>query len=307
MQNPSVSFPHIDQTSALATVGDWVRFCASQMEHQGCFYGHGFASPWQEASFLVLRSLKLDWDVPETVFTAKVLSVEVDALYQTIQSRCVDKVPTAYLLEEAWYMGEPFKVTPSVLIPRSPIAELITARFEPWLSKEPSALLDLCTGSGCIGIAMARAFPHARIDISDLSHEALSVATQNITDKELEYQIQVYQGDLFSGIEDQRYDLIVSNPPYVDQDDIDDMPEEFHHEPRMGLAAGIDGLDLVHKIMAQAPEFLTDDGWLICEVGNSAVSLMEAYPDLQIQWPEFERGGHGVFIVSASELKKIPK
>jgi ribosomal protein L3 glutamine methyltransferase len=305
MQSPSISFPHIDQTGALKTIGDWVRFCASQMEHQGCFYGHGFLTPWDEARFLVLRTMKLDWDVPESALIATVLNVEVDALYQAIQSRCVTKIPTAYLLEEAWFMGEPFKVTPQVLIPRSPIAELVAARFAPWLMHEPAQILDLCTGSGCLGIAMARVFPTTAIDVSDLSHEALSIATENISDKELGLQIQVYQGDLFAGLDEKKYDLIVSNPPYVDQDDIDEMPEEFHHEPRMGLAAGKDGLDLVHKMMLQAASFLTDDGWLVCEVGNSAVAMMDAYPQLEMIWPEFEHGGHGVFIVSAVELKKL--
>ncbi|MBU2862806.1 50S ribosomal protein L3 N(5)-glutamine methyltransferase [Reinekea forsetii] len=306
MQSASISFPHIDQTTPLKTVGDWIRFCASQMELQGCFYGHGFATPWDEARFLVLRSLNLDWDIPDSVLPSHLLGSEIDSLYQAIQSRCIEKIPTAYLLEEAWFMGEPYKVTPNVLIPRSPIAELIGAGFEPWITEEPGRALDLCTGSGCIGIAMARVFPNTPIDISDLSQEALSIATENIADKELGMQVQVYQGDLFSGIEPtNQYDLIVSNPPYVDQEDIDDMPEEFHHEPRLGLAAGFDGLDLVHKMMQQAPSYLSENGWLVCEVGNSAAAMAEAYPQVELIWPEFEQGGHGVFIVSARELSKL--
>ena len=298
------AFPSFEELKPLSTITDWIRFTASQMERAGCFYGHGFTDPLNEAQFLVLRALQLDWDTAAIFFNAIILADEKKALYALIQQRCVAKIPTAYLLEEAWFFNEPFKVTKSVLIPRSPIAELIEARFEPWLADEPRNILDMCTGSGCIGIAMARIFPNCHVDISDLSADAINIAVENITAKDLGYQIDVYQGDLFASLPEVKYDLIVSNPPYVDEEDISDMPAEFAHEPRMGLAAGDDGLDIVRHILSDAPHYLTEEGWLICEVGNSAVTLMDAFPDVSFQWPEFSLGGHGVFVISAAELKK---
>jgi len=297
-------FPDYELLEPLQTITDWIRFAASQMERSGCFYGHGFTDPLNEAQFLVLRALQLDWDTPGLFFQAIVLSNEKRVLFEIIKQRCVEKIPSAYLLEEAWFFNEPFKVNSSVLIPRSPIAELIEARFEPWLGVEPQHMLDLCTGSGCIGIAMARAFPDCHIDISDLSSDAVEIAIENVNSKDLGFQIDVYQGDLFESLPDTRYDLIVSNPPYVDEEDINDMPEEFLHEPRLGLAAGDDGLDIVRQILISAPRYLTDEGWLVCEVGNSAVTLMDAFPNVTFHWPEFSLGGHGVFVISAEELKK---
>lgn len=299
---PANSFPDLTDLSGLETINDWIRLSASQMEQHDCFYGHGFADPYSEARFLVLRSLSLDWDVPDSCLQARLLESEKAQLHQKLRSRCVGKTPTAYLLEEAWYFNEPFFVTPDVLIPRSPVAELIEAGFEPWLQEAPQQALDLCTGSGCIGIALARAFPEAHIDVSDLSDQAVMIASENISQKDLGYQVAVYQGDLFDGLPDTRYDLIVSNPPYVDSEDIDDMPAEFSHEPRMGLAAGDDGLDIVRRILWQAPDFLSDNGLLVCEVGNSAVALMNAFPDVPFEWPQFSQGGHGVFILSAPSL-----
>lgn len=304
ISTPISEFPDFKQTAVFTTVGDWIRFAASQMERQGCFYGHGFMTPWQEGQFLVLRALHLDWDTPEIAFSAKVLPSEQQAVYDLIKSRCMDKIPTAYLLQEAWFCGEPFRVTPDVLIPRSPIGELISERFEPWLTEPPVQMLDMCTGSGCIGIAMAHAFPETQVDVSDISEEALNIAVENISSKDLGYQVEAYLSDLFESLPAKKYDLIVTNPPYVDAEDISDMPEEFGHEPRLGLAAGDDGLDLVRKILLDAPEYLTDSGWLIGEVGNSAVALMDAYPQVQFQWPEFAAGGHGVFVISAEELLK---
>lgn len=298
------SFPSRQEVATLSTVADWVRFCASQMERSGCFYGHGFSDPLSESRFLVLRGLSLDWDCPDAYLSATLLQSEKDSLFNLIEQRCVEKVPTAYLLEEAWFFNEPFRVTNQVLIPRSPIAELIEARFEPWLQAEPSNLLDLCTGSGCIGIAMARAFPEAHVDVSDLSSTAVELAIENVSAKDLGYQVDVYQGDLFEALSGLQYDLVVTNPPYVDAEDIDDMPAEFLHEPRMGLAAGDDGLDIVRRILLDAPNYLTEQGWLVCEVGNSAVALMDAFPTVAFEWPEFESGGHGVFIISKADLVK---
>lgn len=302
----AVNFSSADDQSEcvqhFSRLGDWVRFAASAMDAHQVFFGHGFESAWDESVFLCLRALDLDWDAPAEVLSATLLPRERRMLWSLIARRCLERMPTAYLLEEAWFCGEPFRVTPDVLIPRSPIAELIEARFAPWLQK-PGNILDLCTGSGCIGIAMARAFPDASVDLTDLSGAAVSIAVDNVDQKDLGYQVRVFQGDLFAALEDGTYDLIVANPPYVDEDDLDTMPAEFHHEPRLGLAAGPDGLELVHRILREAADYLSDDGWLVCEVGNSYGALMTAYPDMNLVWPEFDRGGHGVFLVSASELR----
>jgi len=303
----SQNFPKYSELANLISVGDWVRFCASQMERSGCFYGHGFDYPWSEAQFLVLRALQLDWDVSERALDGALIESERSHLYSLIEQRCVAKIPSAYLLEEAWFFNEPFRVNANVLVPRSPIAELIETEFAPWVVEAPQNLLDLCTGSGCIGIAMARMFPQAHVDVSDLSNEAITIAIENISAKELGYQVDAFQGDLFDGLPETQYDVIVSNPPYVDAEDIDDMPEEFSHEPKMGLAAGDDGLSIVRKILQQASDYLTDNGWLICEVGNSAVTLMNTFPSVPFQWPEFAQGGHGVFVISCADLKNHQK
>lgn len=305
--SPTPDFNPDQQTECMGelhTLGDWIRFAATQMGQHQVFFGHGFESAWDEAVFLCLRALHLDWDAPPQVMTGRLLKRECAMLWNLIQRRCVERIPTAYLLEESWYFGEAFKVTPDVLIPRSPIAELIEARFEPWLTREPEMILDLCTGSGCIGIASARVFPDAQVHLSDLSEAAVRLAIDNVDTKDLGWQVSVFQGDLFDALEGQRYDLIVSNPPYVDAEDLESMPEEFHHEPRLGLAAGDDGLDIVRRILKEAPDHLTEEGVLVCEVGNSAAALMEAYPDLPLEWPEFANGGHGVFIVTAHDLRE---
>ncbi|WP_108124852.1 50S ribosomal protein L3 N(5)-glutamine methyltransferase [Saccharospirillum mangrovi] len=304
---PLLSFDDADlQQQSLqdfCQLGDWVRFGASQMGRYDVFHGHGFESAWDESLFLCARALQLDWDIPAAALSARLLTAERQRLWSLLQQRCVQRVPTAYLLEEAWFCGEPFKVTPDVLIPRSPIAELIESGFEPWLEQVPHRILDLCTGSGCIGIAAARMFPQAQVDLSDLSEAAVAIAVENVDAKDLGWQIDVYQGDLFDSLGDARYDLILSNPPYVDAEDIDSMPAEFHHEPRLGLAAGDDGLDLVHRILKESVDHLTDDGLLVCEVGNSAGALMDAYPELPFEWPEFSQGGLGVLILRASDLR----
>lgn len=298
----SNTFPTFDSLVHLTTLTDWVRFGASEMSRNGCFYGHGFDEAWSEARYLVLRSVHLDWHVPDVALAGSVTEKERHYLYEQLTRRCVEKIPTAYLVREAWFCGEPYYVTDSVLVPRSPIAELVEQRYAPWLSQPPTRILDLCTGSGCIGIASAMTFPEAKVDLSDLSSEAVRIAVENVSRKDLGYQINVFEGDLFESLGEFKYDLIVTNPPYVDAEDIESMPDEFHQEPLLGLAAGDDGLDIVHRILAQAPSYLTEHGWLICEVGNSANAITDAYPGLEFVWPEFEQGGHGIFVVSAKQL-----
>jgi ribosomal protein L3 glutamine methyltransferase len=197
-----------------------------------------------------------------------------------------------------------FIVDERVLIPRSPIGELIEKRFEPWLAADPARILDLCTGSGCIGISCADVFPNAEVVLADLSFEALEVANQNIERHGLEERVYSVQGDGFAGLPNQRFDLIVSNPPYVDAEDFADMPEEFHHEPELGLACGDDGLDLVRRMLAEAADHLNDKGLLIVEVGNSQVHVQDLYPEVDFAWLEFARGGHGVFMLTAEQCRQ---
>ncbi len=187
-------------------------------------------------------------------------------------------------------------------MPRSPIGELIQAQFEPWLIEEPVRIMDLCTGSGCIAIACAHAFPEAEVDAIDISVDALAVAEQNIQDHGMEQQVFPIRSDLFRDLPKEQYNIIVTNPPYVDEEDMNSLPTEFTHEPALGLAAGTDGLKLVRRILANAPDYLTEKGILVCEVGNSMVHMMEQYPHIPFTWLEFENGGHGVFLLTREQL-----
>lgn len=269
-------------------------------------YGHGFDNAWDESVYLVLQTLNLPWDFDERYWQSRVTDDEARALFSAIERRIEERVPTAYITGMGWFAGLPFKVDERVLVPRSPIAELIHHRFMPWMTHEPSAIMDLCTGSGCIGIACAEAFPDAEVALLDISEDALSLANENIELHGLGDRVKVYKSDVFSALDqsyEQAYDLIVTNPPYVDAQDINDMPAEFHQEPMLGLAAGHDGLDIVKVILREAGQYLSADGLLVVEVGNSWVALEAHYPDVPFTWVDFEQGGHGVFVMSATELK----
>ncbi len=211
-------------------------------------------------------------------------------------------MPAAYLTGRARFCGLDFNVDERVLVPRSPIAELIEAGFAPWLTDAPEYVLDLCTGSGCIGIACAYQFPDAEVTLSDISADALAVAESNIKEHDLAPRVACAKGDLFASVAGRCFDLIVSNPPYVDADDLAAMPPEFHAEPEIGLGSGADGLDFTRRLLAEAPDHLNDGGVLVVEVGNSALALEQAYPQLDFQWLEFERGGHGVFVITREAL-----
>ena len=210
----------------------------------------------------------------------------------------------AYLTNSAWFCGHEFYVDERTIIPRSPISALIQDHFEDLISQEPSHILDLCTGSGCIAIACAYAFPNAEVDAVDLSVDALNVAEINISRHQLEHRVFPIQSNLFENILGQKYDLIVTNPPYVDEEDLADMPEEFHFEPELALGSGHDGLNITKQILKQAPDYLTENGVLVCEVGNSMVSLIEQYPDIPFEWVELKNGGLGVFAIQRKDLVK---
>lgn len=290
--------------SRLRTLRDYIRWAVSRFQAEQLFFGHGTDNAWDEARQLVLGALHLPWEMADAYLDCRLEDDEHALLRALLQRRIEERVPVAYLLGEAWFCGLPFSVDERVLVPRSPIAELIERQFAPWLPATPARILDLCTGSGCIGIACAYEFPEAEVVLSDLSFDALEVANRNIERHELEDRVYCVQGDGFGGLPGQRFDLIVSNPPYVDAEDFADMPAEYRHEPEIGLACGDDGLDLVRRMLAEAADHLTDQGLLIVEVGNSQVHIQELYPEVDFTWLEFKRGGHGVFLLAASQCRE---
>lgn len=290
-------------TSGLSSLRDFIRFGASQFLAAKLFYGHGMDNAFDEAKFLVLQALNMPADLDEAWLNCALTDNEAKRVAQLIEDRVRLRIPAAYLVGRTWFAGMNFIVNEHVLVPRSPFAELIARGFDGWVDLEScERVLDMCTGSGCIGIASLQAVPHAQVDLVDISAEAIAVAEQNIALHGVQDQVRAIQSDLFSQLRGERYDLIISNPPYVDADEIAAMPAEFHHEPMLGLASGHDGLDLTRRLLAEAADHLTDNGVLMVEVGASDMALAEAYPELPFFWFEFEHGGMGVFAINRSEL-----
>ncbi len=289
---------------SLKTITDFVRFAASEFERAGLYYGHGTDNAWDEAVALVLQMLELPSDYPVVMFEARLIGEEKQHLLSAIRSRIEERKPLAYITNKGYFAGIEFFVDERVLVPRSPIAELVENQFNPWLISDEPRILDLCCGSGCIGIACAAYLPDSEVIVSDISTEALQVAEINIDQAGLYPRVQAIESDLFSSMRDMKFDLIVSNPPYVDAEDLAEMPAEFFHEPEIGLGSGEDGLELTQKILQQAAEFLTEHGVLIVEVGNSWPALQETYPEVPFTWLEFERGGDGVFLLTKQQLEQ---
>jgi ribosomal protein L3 glutamine methyltransferase len=291
-------------TEQLHTVADYVRYAASEFNRADLFFGHGHDNAWDEAITLMMFLLELPDVLTDHVMQCRLTNDEKIQALDIISRRITEQIPAAYLTHQAYFAELPFYVDERVLVPRSPIGEWIQKRFSPIICDERpiGRILDLCTGSGCIAIACASYFPEAEVDAVDLSIDALNVAQINIENHGLTEQVIPIQSDVFSGIVGQKYDLIVSNPPYVDQEDIDSLPAEFTHEPEMGLGCGSDGLDIVRQILAEGAEHLNDHGILICEVGNSQIHVESLYPEVEFQWLTFERGGHGVFMLTQKQL-----
>jgi ribosomal protein L3 glutamine methyltransferase len=290
--------------ATLVTIRDFIRFGVSCLRLHDVHLGHGSNDPFAEASALVLQTLGLEWSADTEILDAKLLPSERRAVIGLIRRRVNDRTPLGYLLNIAYFAGLPFYVDERVLVPRSPIAELIAERFLPWLTEEPQRVLDLCTGSGCIAIALAKEFPEAMVDATDISMDALSVASVNVEHHDLQDNVNLIESDVFAKLPGQRYDLIVSNPPYVDAEDMADLPPEFLKEPELGLASGRDGLDLTRRILAEAADHLTEDGVLVVEVGNSQWALQQEFPDVAFAWVEFENGGEGVFVLTAAQCRE---
>ncbi len=293
-------------TESLTTLRDFIRWASSEFYRQKLTFGHGFSRPLDEAVYLVLHALSLPFDWPESYFDCKLSEQEREQVLKILTKRIYSRKPASYLTHEAWFCGLSFYVDERVLVPRSPIAELINDQFEPWIdASQVENILDLCTGSGCIAIACQYAFPDATVTASDLSIDAIEVAKLNRKRHGLETVLDIIESDLFEKIPTQKFDLIVSNPPYVDAQDMADLTDEFKAEPAMGLAAGKDGLDIVDRILIQASEYMSEHGLLVVEVGNSQMAMMEKYINLPLSWVEFENGGSGVFCISAQDLKQF--
>ncbi|MBB5884282.1 MULTISPECIES: 50S ribosomal protein L3 N(5)-glutamine methyltransferase [Xanthomonas] len=291
-----------DAAAELHTIIDLIRYGTSRFNAAGLSFGHSYDNALDEATQLVLHALHLPHDLGPAYGSARVTTPEKAQVLALFERRIAERIPAAYLTGEAWFAGLSFKSDARALVPRSPIAELIEAGFEPWLAGRPvERALDLCTGSGCIAIAMAHYNPNWQVDAVDISDDALSLAAEN-KERLLADNVELVKSDLFAGLGGRRYELIVTNPPYVTHAETDALPPEYAHEPELGLRAGDDGLDLALKILRDAPAHLSEDGLLICEVGESERALAQLLPEVDFAWVEFKVGQMGIFAVERSEL-----
>ncbi|NHR04996.1 50S ribosomal protein L3 N(5)-glutamine methyltransferase [Chromobacterium haemolyticum] len=289
--------------SSFHTTRDLLRFAVSRFNDAGLFYGHGTQNAYDEAAYLILSALKLPVDQLEPFLDAKLLPTEVKDVIDMIERRAEQRVPVAYLTHEAWQGDFNFYVDERVLVPRSFIYELLGEPLQPWI-EHPELVqraLDLCTGSGCLAIQLAHHYPDAEIDAVDISLDALEVAAINVQNYGLDERVQLIHTDMFEGIED-KYDLIISNPPYVDAESVDALPPEYLHEPELALGSGEDGLDATREILRRAPDFLNDKGVLLVEIGHNRDMLEECFPTLPFMWMETESGDGFVFLITREDL-----
>jgi ribosomal protein L3 glutamine methyltransferase len=289
------------------TVGEMLEYGQMLFEQSDIYFGHGTDNAWDEAVYLLSSVLKLPPDADRSLLDNSVSADDEEKITALYQRRIDERVPAPYITKQAWFCTLPFYVDERVIVPRSPIAELIYNQFQPWCTESPKKILDLCTGSGCIGIACAYAFERAQVVLSDISPEALEVTAINIQQHDLDSRVTAIESDLFSSFEssaNNSFDLIVSNPPYVDAEDLAQMPDEYGHEPDLALASGDDGLDFTRRLLREAANYLTEQGVLIVEVGNSSVALEKAFPQVPFTWLEFSEGDGGVFVLTRTQLRQ---
>ncbi len=287
------------------TVRDFLRYAVTRFNNAKLYFGHGSSNAFDEAAYLILHTLKLPLDKLDPFLDAHLLPNEIDAVLKTIEQRAIERLPAAYITNEAWLGGYRFYVDQRVIVPRSFIAELIPEQFAPWVSDSEAVthILELCTGSGCLPIMLADAFPNAHVDTADISAEALEVARRNVDDYELQDRITLIESDLYAKVPKKKYDLIVTNPPYVNANSMSKLPEEYRREPQIALAGGADGMDLVRKIVAGAAKRLTSNGILMVEIGNERANAEAAFPDLDLTWLSTSAGDDMVFLLTADQLK----
>jgi ribosomal protein L3 glutamine methyltransferase len=288
----------------LQTIRDLLRFAVSRFHEARLFFGHGSASAYDEAAYLILHTLHLPLDRLEPFLDARLTSDELDQVLGIIKRRATEKIPAAYLTNEAWLGDFSFFVDERVIVPRSFIAELLREQLAPWIRNpdEVNSALDLCTGSGCLAILLAHAFPNVMIDAADISQKTLKVAQRNLADYNLEQQVNLVRSDLFAGLRGRTYDLIISNPPYVSAEAMAALPEEYRHEPERALASGADGLEAIRTILNEAADHLTDRGLLIVEIGHNRGKLGQVYPETPFTWLETSAGDEFVFLLKRDQL-----
>jgi ribosomal protein L3 glutamine methyltransferase len=291
-------------TLPFSTVRDLLRFAVSRFNQAELSFGHGSANAYDEAAYLILHTLHLPLDLLDPFLDARLSASEIDAVLNVIERRAGQRVPAAYITQEAWMHGFRFHVDERVIVPRSFIGELLQDGLQPYVEdpEQVSAVLELCTGSGCLAILAAHAFPNADIDAVDLSAPALEVATRNVADYHLDDRVALFEGDLYAPLAERRYDVIISNPPYVNATSMQELPAEYKHEPDMALAGGADGMDIVRRIIAEARNWLTEDGVLVVEIGNERANVEAAFGGLDLVWLSTSAGDDNVFLIQAADL-----
>lgn len=289
----------------IKTIDDFISQAEKLFDQNYLFFGHGTDNAWDEAAWICMHVLAMSYDEIVNNLNKKLSNHEIESLVDIANKRIKTKKPLAYLLKEAWFCNEKYYVDENVIVPRSPIAELINNRFKPWLKNEPKRILDLCTGSACIAIACSKVFNNSIVDAVDISDKALDVAKKNLELHNVAERVNLIKSDLFKNIgAGIKYDLIVSNPPYVPTDELEEVPKEYTYEPRIALESGKDGLECVRKILFNSGKYMNENGILIVELGYNWPALQNAYPEVPFSWLDFEHGGEGIFCLEYNDLIK---